>query len=102
MMGGTLTGTELLCIVYFKNSMKIMRFGRWELKSSRISILQLPRKDSLIKRRGISRMPNFISKQNRPVGLLKPAVGCQLPSDMSRYELKSDFHLSAGKIGRMS
>lgn len=39
MMGGSLTGTELLHIVYLKNSMKIMRVGRWEPESSRISIL---------------------------------------------------------------
>lgn len=83
MMGGNFTGTELLYIVYLKNSMKIMRVGRWELKSSRISILQFVQKDSLIKQRGISRMPNFLSKQNRPVGLFKLVVCCQLPSDMS-------------------
>lgn len=83
MMGGNLTGTELLYIVYLKNSMKIMRVGRWELKSSRISILQFAQKDSLIKHRGISRMPNFLSKQNRPVGLFRLVVCCQLPSDMS-------------------
>lgn len=68
MMGGNLTGTELLYIVYLKNSMKIMRVGRWELESSRISILQLVQKDRAIKQRGTSRMPNFLSKQNRPVG----------------------------------
>lgn len=59
MMEGNLAGTKLLCIVYLKNSMKIMRAGRWELKSSRISILQLPQKDRAIKQRGISRMPGL-------------------------------------------
>lgn len=83
MIGGNLTGTELLYFVYLKNSMKIMRVGRWERKSSRISILKLVQKDRAIKQRGISRMPNFLSKQNRPVGLFKLAVCCQLPSDRS-------------------
>lgn len=83
MIGGNLTGTELLYIVYLKNSMKIMRVGRWERKSSRISILQLVQKDRAIKQRGTSRMPNFLSKQNRPVGLFRLAVCCQLTSDRS-------------------
>lgn len=84
MKEGNLTGTELLYNVYLKNSMKIMRVGRWELKSSRISILLLVQKDRAIKQRGISRMPNFLSKQNRPVGLFRLAVCSQLPSDWSQ------------------
>ena len=79
MIERNLSGTELLHIVYLKNSMKIMRVGRWELKSSRISILLLVQKDRVIEQRGISRMPNILSKQNRPVGLFRPAVYCQLP-----------------------
>lgn len=63
MIGGILTGTELLYIVYLKNSVKIMRVGRLEWKSSRISIPQLVQRDRVIKQRGISRMPNFLSKQ---------------------------------------
>lgn len=73
MMGGSLTGTELLYIVYLKNSMKIMRAGRWERNPSRISILQS------VKQRGVLRMPNFHSKQNRPVGLFRLVLCCQLP-----------------------
>lgn len=53
-----------------QNSMKIMRAGRWELKSSRISILQLLQKDGAIKQRAVSRMPIFLGKQNRPERLL--------------------------------
>lgn len=56
MRGGILTGTELLYTVYLKNSMEIMRVGKLERKSSRISILQLVH-------RGRERLPNFLSKQ---------------------------------------
>lgn len=92
MIGGNLSGAELLYSVYLKNSMKIMRAGRWERKSSRISILQLLQKDREIKQRDISRMLHFLSKQNRPVGRFKHAVGCQLASErgngMNSEELK--------------
>lgn len=94
MIGGNLTGTELLYIVYLKNSMKIMRVGRWERKPSRISILQLPRKDGAVKQRGVSRMPNFLSKQNRPVGLFRLEVCCQLPSDRSRGRYPQELCLT--------
>lgn len=72
-----------------------MRAGRWERKSSRISILQLVQKDRVIKQRGVSRMPNFLSKQNRPVGPFRLMVCCQLPSDRgSRMNPEQPWNLT--------
>lgn len=85
-------------LLYFKNSMKIMRAGRWELESSRISIAQFLQKDRMIKQRGI--WCQFLSVNKTDLG---DSSGAQLAanyllssSDMNLTSLR--FDLRVGEI----